>query len=168
MPHDSSTTQRGDACTRAHETCRLEELRCRGRRQGWTQVEAQGGLHPPPPPRSNIYSNYIFYFCSWAPLLPNQPSQSNLNSNYSTQKLNKNNKNIRHRDSILAKKLFYHQRTKKSCIIGEAKAKFYATTVNQYKYQLTVAIKIKYNILLRLYLFLQLKNSNSLFLCYFK
>ena len=28
------------------------------------------------------------------------------------------------------KKLFYHQRIKKSCVIGEAKAKFFATTVN--------------------------------------
>ena len=37
------------------------------------------------------------------------------------------------------KKLFYHQRTKKSYVIGEAKAKFFVTTVNWYKYQLTVA-----------------------------
>ena len=37
------------------------------------------------------------------------------------------------------KKLFYHQRTKKSCVIGEVKAKFFATTINWYKYQLTVA-----------------------------
>ena len=28
------------------------------------------------------------------------------------------------------KNLFYHQRIKKSCVIGEAKAKFFATTVN--------------------------------------
>ena len=59
------------------------------------------------------------------------------------------------------KKLFYHQRTKKSCVIGEGKAKFFSTTLNWYKYQLT-QLKIKYNILLRLYTFLQLKNSNSL------
>ena len=36
------------------------------------------------------------------------------------------------------KKIFYDQRTKKSCVIGEAKTKFFATTVNWYKYQLTV------------------------------
>ena len=36
------------------------------------------------------------------------------------------------------KKLFYHQITKKSYVIEEAKAKFFTTTVNWYKYQLTV------------------------------
>ena len=36
------------------------------------------------------------------------------------------------------KKLFYNQRTNKTCVIGEAKAKFFATIVNWYKYQLTV------------------------------
>ena len=51
------------------------------------------------------------------------------------------------------KNLFYHQRTKKSYVIGEAKAKFFATTVDCNK-----SLKIKYNILLKLYLFLQLKN----------
>ena len=38
------------------------------------------------------------------------------------------------------KKLFYNQRTKKSCVIGETKAKFFSTILNWYKYQLTVAI----------------------------
>ena len=37
------------------------------------------------------------------------------------------------------KKLFYYERTKKSCVIGEVKSKLFATTVNWYKYQLTVA-----------------------------
>ena len=37
------------------------------------------------------------------------------------------------------KNLFYHQRTKKSYVIGEAKAKFFATIVNWYKYQSTIA-----------------------------
>ena len=37
------------------------------------------------------------------------------------------------------KKLFYNQRTNKTCVIGETKAKFFATIVNWYKYQLTVA-----------------------------
>ena len=37
------------------------------------------------------------------------------------------------------KKLFYHQITKKSYVIREAKAKFFATIVNKYKYQLIVA-----------------------------
>ena len=36
------------------------------------------------------------------------------------------------------KNLFYNQRTNKTCVIGEAKAKFFATIVNWYKYQLTV------------------------------
>ena len=30
--------------------------------------------------------------------------------------------------------------SKKPSVIGEGKAKFFATTINQYKYQLTVAI----------------------------
>ena len=37
------------------------------------------------------------------------------------------------------KKIVYHQRTKKSCVTGKAKAKIFATIVNWYKYQLTVA-----------------------------
>ena len=44
----------------------------------------------------------------------NKPNQPQLNSNYPTQKLNKNNKNIHNSHCILAKKLFYHQR-KKMC-----------------------------------------------------
>ena len=52
---------------------------------------------------------------------------SNSNSNYPTQKLNKNNKNIHNNDCILAKNLIYHQRTKNSCVIRGAKTKFFAT-----------------------------------------
>ena len=37
------------------------------------------------------------------------------------------------------KKLFYHKKTKKSYVIGEVKAKFFAAIVNWYKYQLIVA-----------------------------
>ena len=51
------------------------------------------------------------------------------------------------------KKLFYHQRTKKSWVIGEAKAKFVATIVNWYKYQLvdcSKLLKIKKNILIKI------------------
>ena len=51
------------------------------------------------------------------------------------------------------KKLFYHQRTKKSCVIGEAKAKFVATIVNWYKYQLvdcSKLLKIKKKILIKI------------------
>ena len=53
------------------------------------------------------------------------------------KKLNKNNKNIHNGDCILAKKkkIFYHQRSRKSCVIREAKTKFFAITVNWYKYQ---------------------------------
>ena len=54
----------------------------------------------------------------------------------------KNNKNIHNSDCILAKKkkkLFYYQRTKKLCVIGEVKTKFFAIKVNWYKYHLTVA-----------------------------
>ena len=36
------------------------------------------------------------------------------------------------------KKLFFHQRTKKSYVIRKVKVKFFATTVNWYKYQLTI------------------------------
>ena len=31
---------------------------------------------------------------------------------------------------VLAKKLFYHQRTKQLCVIGEVKTIFFATTIN--------------------------------------
>ena len=72
------------------------------------------------------------------PFSPNQSSQSNPNNNYPTQNLNKNNTNIHNGDYILTKKLFYYQRTKKSCVIGEVKAKFFAITVNWYKNQLTL------------------------------
>ena len=48
-----------------------------------------------------------------------------------TQKLNKNNKNIHNGDCILAKKkTILPQRTRKSCVIEEVKAKFFAITVN--------------------------------------
>ena len=39
---------------------------------------------------------------------------------------------------VKRKKKKYHQRTKKSCVIGETKTKFFAIIINQYKYQLTV------------------------------
>ena len=61
------------------------------------------------------------------------------NSNYPTKKLNQKKKNIHNGNYILAKKTFYHQRTKKLCVIREDKAKFFETAVNWYKYQLTVA-----------------------------
>ena len=37
------------------------------------------------------------------------------------------------------KNYFTTKEQKKSCVIGETKTKFFATTVNQYKYQLTLA-----------------------------
>ena len=95
-----------------------------------------------------IYSYYIFYFCNWTPFKTSFPfssiSLASLIQIVTNQKLNKNNKNIHNSDCILAKKkyiyiLFYHQRTKKSCVIGEIKTKFFATTINWYKYQFTVA-----------------------------
>ena len=51
---------------------------------------------------------------------------------YLIKKFNKNNKNIHNSDCILTKKkkLFHHQRTRKSSVIGEIKANFFATTVN--------------------------------------
>ena len=76
-----------------------------------------------------LKSFYISFFLL-GPLLSNQSSQLNLDSNYPIKKLNKNNKNIHNSDCILAKKLFYHQRTKKLCVIGEVKTKFFAITVN--------------------------------------
>ena len=54
-------------------------------------------------------------------------------------KLNKNNKNINNGDCILAKKTILPPKNKKkSCVIGEVKAKFFATIVNWYKCQLSV------------------------------
>ena len=37
------------------------------------------------------------------------------------------------------KKIILSQKNKKSCVIGEIKTKFFATTANLYKYQLTIA-----------------------------
>ena len=91
-----------------------------------------------------FYNYYIFHFCSWISLLLNKPNYSHPNTSHLTQKLNKNNKNIHNSDCISAKKkkkkkLFYYQRIKKLCVIREDKAKFFANTINWYKYQLTVA-----------------------------
>ena len=108
---------------------------------GWYAGTVLGG--GPAPPSPIFFSYFIFHFCSWASLLPNQSSYPNSNSNYPTQKLNKNNKNIYNSDCILAKKQLYHQRTKKYCVIGEAKIKFFATTLNWYKCQFAVAICYK-------------------------
>ena len=113
-----------------------------------------GGLSPPLGPiiYLYIYSYYIFYFCSWAPFQNFRPLFSPINLLSLTQiatiqpkKLTKTIKNIHNGDCILApqkkKKLFYHQRTNKKCVIGEVKAKtkFFTTIVNWYKYHLTVA-----------------------------
>ena len=55
-------------------------------------------------------------------------------SNCPTQKLNKNNKNIHNVDCILAKKTILSPMNQKTCVMGETKAKFFATTLNWYKY----------------------------------
>ena len=39
------------------------------------------------------------------------------------------------------KKLFYHQITQKPCVIGEAKSKFFATTVNWYMKRIKYEIR---------------------------
>ena len=104
-----------------------------------TKDEPRGGPAGPPWFQIFLFIVILYFIFVFSPLLANQSSQPNSNSNFPTQKLNKNNKNIHNDDWILAKKKqFYHQRTKKSCVIGEAKTKFFTTTVNQYKYQLTV------------------------------
>ena len=110
--------------------------------QGWTQCGTHKDLGPLGPNKKNCSTCYIFHFCSQALssktlslLLSNQPSQPSPTSNYPTQKLNKNNKRIHNSNCILAKILFT---TKKPCSIGEVKTKCFATTINWYKYQLTV------------------------------
>ena len=91
-------------------------------------------------------SYYIFYFVVGLPYKTLKLSFSSISlvnvikiATIQPKNLTKT-KNIHNGDCILAKKkkLFYHQRTKKSYVIGEAKAKFFVTTVNWYKYQLTV------------------------------
>ena len=60
----------------------------------------------------------------------NKANQPHPNSNYLTQKLNKNNKNIHNSDCILAttkkkkKKLFYYQRTKNHVLLEKLKLNF--------------------------------------------
>ena len=80
------------------------------------------------PPESFFFFFVILYFIFVVrpPLLPNQSSQLNPNSNYPTQKLFflKKNKNIYNGDCILAKKLFYHQKTKNHVLLEKLKLNF--------------------------------------------
>ena len=86
------------------------------------RMDLSRGLGPPIQIKKK--KNYIHHFCSSAPSKNLGPSPT---SNYPIKKLNKNNKNIHNCDCILAKKkkLFYYQRTKKQCVIGEVKANFF-------------------------------------------
>ena len=102
----------------------------------------------PRPPRVPFFFFFFvilcFIFVVGLSFSPNQFSLPNPNSNYQTQKFNKNNKNIHNGDCILANnKLFYHQRTKKSCVIGKAKAKFFATIVYLISVDCNKFLKIK-------------------------
>ena len=75
-----------------------------------------------------IFLVILYFIFVIESIFPNQFSQLNSNSNYSTKKLNKNNKNINNGNCILAKKNYFT--TKKSYVIGEAKTKFFLTIVN--------------------------------------
>ena len=95
----------------------------------------------PSPPWVQIFfflSYYIFYFVVGLPYKTLKLSFSSISlvnvikiATIQPKNLTKT-KNIHNGDCILAKKkkLFYHQRTKKSYVIGEAKPKFFVTTVN--------------------------------------
>ena len=82
----------------------------------------------PRPPWVQIFFNYyIFYFCSWAPLPKSQTlllfdksNQPNSNSNYPTEKFNKNNKNIHNNgDCISAKKVILPPMIQKNYVLLE-------------------------------------------------
>ena len=84
-----------------------------------------------------IFTNYIHHFCICPHSKTLGPTPT---SNYPIKKLNKKNKNIHNVDCMLVKKnYFITKEPKKQCVIGEIKTKFFATTVNWYKFQLTVA-----------------------------
>ena len=77
-----------------------------------------------------IFLVILYFIFVIESIFPNQFSQLNSNSNYSTKKLNKNNKNINNGNCILAKNYFTTKKQKKSYVIGEAKTKFFTITVN--------------------------------------
>ena len=76
-----------------------------------------------------IFLVILYFIFVIESIFPNQFSQLNSNSNYSTKKLNKNNKNINNGNCILAKNYFTTKKQKKSYVIGEAKTKFFTITV---------------------------------------
>ena len=100
------------------------------------------------PPRSNCFLVIIYFnFFRWAPFQNPKPSFSlvSLTSFIEIAAIQLKNlikiiktfiKVIVFQQKI---KPFYHQRTKKSCVIGRAKSKFFVITINWYKYLLTIA-----------------------------
>ena len=103
-------------------------------------MDLGGGPGPPVKiKKKKKKTNYIHHFCSWAPSKTLGPSPS---SNYPIKILNKNNKNVHNCDCILAKKkknYFTTKEPKNNVLLEKLKLIFFATTVNRYKYQLTVA-----------------------------
>ena len=101
---------------------------------------------PPPPPWVQIFNFLViiyFIFVIGLPFQNLRPPFSLISLTNLTQIATiqpKNNKNIHNSYCILAKKNYFTTKEpKKSCVIGEVKAKFFAITINWYKYQLTTA-----------------------------
>ena len=105
--------------------------------KGFSQARKVGVQRGPCPSGSkflNFFTNYIHYFCSCPHFKTFGPLQ------LATFQLKNLTTITRYSQCWLyfSKKIFYHQRTKKPCVIGKVKAKFFTTTVNWYKYQLIV------------------------------
>ena len=92
-------------------------------------------------PNIYIYIYIVFiYFISidrplsktLGPLLLNKPNWPHPNSNYPTQKFNKNNKNIHNGNCILAKKKTYFttKEPKNNVLLEKLNFFFFTTTVN--------------------------------------
>ena len=92
-------------------------------KMAWLGPRTDPGRARAPGPIFLFYLLYFSFFFSCASL-SYQSSQPNPISNYSTKKINKNNKSIHNGDFILAKKLFYHQRTKNHVLLEKLKLNF--------------------------------------------
>ena len=124
------------------------------------EMDPGGGPRGPGPPLGPIFffSYNIFHFCSQAPF-------STISLTSLTQIATIQPKNVIKTIKIFTmvilfqpKKNYFTTKEQKNHVLLENKSKFFATTVNWYKYQLTIVgihvdysrlLKIKYNILLR-------------------
>ena len=113
--------------------------------KGWgREIKRSVYTWGPGPPRSNFFFLVILYFI-FVVGSPFSPINIAILTQIATIKPKNLTKTIKIFTMVIVIKniyvyiYIYHQRTKKSCVIGEVKVKFFAIIVNWYKYQLAVA-----------------------------